>query len=68
MDFFQTCTEASRPPELATLPAGAHLAAPLLRHAAEHSTLITLTQGMEEEEKEVSIRYGTYAYANKEAE
>ena len=40
---FQTCTEVSRPPELATLPAGANLAAPLLRHAAEHGVPIALT-------------------------
>ena len=68
MDFFQTCTEVSRPPELAMLPAGLHLSAPLLRHEAEHGVPIALTRGMEEEDKEASIRYGTYASANKEAE
>ena len=65
--FFQTCTEVSRPPELATLPAEAHLAAPLLRHTAEHGFPIVLTQGMDEEEKEASILYGTYDSTNKEA-
>ena len=61
------CTEVRRPPELATLPAGARPAAPLLRHtAAEHGVPIALLQGMDEEEKEADIRYGTYAFANKE--
>ena len=50
------------------LPEGAHLAAPPIRHTAEHVVLIALTQGMGEEEKEAAIRYGNYASDNKEAE
>ena len=50
------------------LPTGAHLAAPVIRHTAEHGVLIALPQGMDEEEKEAAIRYGTYASDNKEAE
>ena len=42
--------------------------APLIFHTAEHGVPITLPRGMGEEEKEVSIRYGTYASSNKEVE
>ena len=45
--FFSTCTKLRRPYELATLPEGAHPAAPLLRHTAEHGVLIALPQGMD---------------------
>ena len=55
------------PPELATLSAGVHPVAPLIRHTSECSGLITLPQGMDEEEKEAVICYGTYACSNKEA-
>ena len=50
------------------LPAGAHPAAPLLSHAAEHRDLITLPQGMEEEERDAATRYGNHAYARKDEE
>ena len=68
MDRFQTCTEVSRPPDLETLPSGAHLEAQLLCHAEKHGVPIALTRIMDKEEKEASILYGTYASANKEAE
>ena len=47
----QTCKEVQRPTGLATLPAGAHTASPLLRHTAEHGVPIALPQGMDEEDK-----------------
>ena len=47
VDFFQTCTEVRGPPELDTLPSGAHPEAPLLRHAAEYGFPIALPQGMD---------------------
>ena len=50
------------------LPAGAHLAAPLIRHTAEHGILIDLPRDKDEEEKEAASRYGTYASTNKEAD
>ena len=59
------CTELRGLPELAMLPAGAHLAAPLIRHTAEHGILIDLPRDKDEEEKEAAIRYGTYVFANK---
>ena len=65
--IFQTCTELRGPPELAMLPEGAHLAAPLIRHTVEHGVPITLLLGMDKEEKEVAIRYGTYASSNKKS-
>ena len=55
------------PPELATLPEGAHSEGPLLRHAADHGFPIALSQLMYEEEKEVALRYGTHASTLKEA-
>ena len=66
--IFQTCTEVHGPPEQATLSAGVHPADPLILHTAENSVPIALQQGMDEEEKEAAIRYGTYASVNKEAE
>ena len=65
MGFFQTCTEVRGPLGLATLPAGAYPAAPLLYHTAEHGVPISLPRGMDEEEKEADISYGTYASDNK---
>ena len=61
------CTKMRSPPELVTLTSGAHSVAPLLRHIAEHGVLIALPRGIDEEEKEAAIRYGTDASANKEA-
>ena len=61
------CTEVCGPPELDTLPAGSHLAASLLGHAAKHGVHITLPQGIDEEEIDAAIRYGTHASTNKEA-
>ena len=57
-----------RTPELATLPSGAHPAAPLLHHTEEHGVLVDLPQGMAEEEKEAALRYETHASAIKESE
>ena len=51
-----------------TLPAGAHPAAPLLRHAAEHGVLIALRQGIGKEEKESDLCCGTHVSAVKETE
>ena len=48
------------------LPAGVHPSAPLTRHTAEHCVLIALPRGIDEEEKEAAIRYGTYTSANNE--
>ena len=53
---------------MATLSAGVHPDAPLIRHTAEHGVLIALPLGMEEEEKEAAINYGAYVSANKEVE
>ena len=50
------------------LLAGAYLVAPLIRHTEEHGVLIAFPRGIDEEEKEAAIRYGTYASSNKEAE
>ena len=65
--FFQTCTEVRRPPELDTLPVGAHPAAPLLRHEEQHGVHITLPRGMYKEERDTSIRYGMHASSSKGA-
>ena len=54
------------PPELATLPEGAHSEAPLLRHAVEHGVPIALPRLMYEDENEVALRYGTHASTLKE--
>ena len=68
MRFFQTCKDVCEPPELETLPAGAHPSAPLFCDAADHGVPIALLLRMDEEEREAAIRYGTHASANKEAE
>ena len=59
--FFQICTEVHRPPELDTLPAEAHPAAPLLRHESDHGVPIALPQGMDKEERDADIYYDTHA-------
>ena len=50
------------------LPSGAHPAAPRLLHAADHVFPIVPPRGMDEEERDVAIHYGTHASARKEAE
>ena len=55
------------PPELATLSAGVNPVAPLIHHTEEHGIPIALPRGIDEEEKEAAIRYGTYVSANSEA-
>ena len=62
--LFQTCTEVRGPQELETLPAEAHTSEPLLRHAAEHGVPISIPRGMDKEEIEAAICYGTHASAN----
>ena len=62
------CTEVRRPPEVATLPAGAHPASPILHHTAEHDTLISLTWGIDDEVKDTALCYGTHASVVKETE
>ena len=52
---FQTFTEVCRPPELATIPKGAHQLPPILRHTSDHSVLINFSQGLEKEEKETAL-------------
>ena len=66
--FSQTCTEVRGSPDLDMLPTGAHPAAPLLRHAAEHGVPIAFPRGMYEEERDDAILYGMHASARKEAE
>ena len=41
---------------------------PLLLHAAEHGVPITLPLGMDEEDRDATIRCGTHASASKEAD
>ena len=50
------------------LPTGAHPEALLLRHVAEHGVLIALPRGMDEEERDSAILYGTHTSDCKEAE
>ena len=66
--FSQTCTEVQGPPDLDMLPTGAHPAAPLIRHADYHGVPIALSRGMDKEERDTSILYGTHTSACKEAE
>ena len=46
-----------------TLPSVAHPVAPLLHDAAEHGVSIALLQGINKEEKEGLLCYGTHAAA-----
>ena len=39
--------------------------APLIRHAADHGVPIALPQVMDEEDRYMTIRCGTHAYASK---
>ena len=54
--------------ELATLPLRENPAAPTLHHAADHSFLIALPQGMDKQEIKSALCYGTQASTLKEAE
>ena len=56
------------PPELETLPDGAHPGALILRHAEKNGVLITLPCGMEDQEKKTALCYGTHVSALKEAD
>ena len=50
------------------LPAGAHPAAPLVYHTAEHGIPVNLPLGVDEKEKEAVLCYGTHNSALKEAD
>ena len=50
------------------LQEGAHPAAPLLRHVVDHGVSIALSWGVEKEEKEAALGYGTHTSALKGAE
>ena len=50
------------------IPTETHPAAPLICHAAEHGVPIALLQGMDKDERDAAILYGTHASARKEAE
>ena len=49
-------------------PIGAHLAASILCHAAEHGVPIALSRGMDEEERDSAILYGKHISTRKEVE
>ena len=51
VEFFLTYIEVCGPPELKTLPAGAHPVASLLCHAAEYGATISLPRGMGKEDR-----------------